>query len=331
MGKIINLEGQRFGRLTIIKDTGKKKWRKVIWLCQCDCGNLTKVQSNSLRTKNTKSCGCRTGRKNLYKEKDWLNKKYKTEELSLAKIGKICGVSIQTILNHMKKFGIKRRNLKEALLSNTKHLSSIDNSCRNKKWLYQKYWGEKLSLTQIANLCRADSSIIHYWMKKHRIKARTLSEAQNIIDKPYNHRSWLRKKYCKDKLTASEIAKICAVKTFNIFHALKKYGIKTRSKSEVQKGEKNSRWLGGISFEPYGIEFNKDLREKIRKRDNYTCQMLECGAVQNGRKFHVHHIDYQKINNEDWNLITLCLPCHMKTNTNREYWENYFTTYICEK
>ena len=58
MSKKINLKGQRFGQLTVIKDTGKRGFGFVVWLCRCDCGNLTKVYSNSLRTKNTRSCGC---------------------------------------------------------------------------------------------------------------------------------------------------------------------------------------------------------------------------------------------------------------------------------
>ena len=31
---------------------------KIYWLCECDCGNTCIVEGNSLRTGNTKSCGC---------------------------------------------------------------------------------------------------------------------------------------------------------------------------------------------------------------------------------------------------------------------------------
>jgi hypothetical protein len=37
----------------------------------------------------------------------------------------------------------------------------------------------------------------------------------------------------------------------------------------------------------------------------------------------VHHIDYDKKNNDERNLITLCISCHSKTNANREYWIEY--------
>ncbi len=92
----------------------------------------------------------------------------------------------------------------------------------------------------------------------------------------------------------------------------------------AESGEKHHNWRGGKSFEVYGIDWTPELREQIRKRDNYTCQMLDCGAVQTGRKFPVHHSDYNKRNSDPLNLITLCLPCHTKTEFNRNYWENYF-------
>lgn len=99
-----------------------------------------------------------------------------------------------------------------------------------------------------------------------------------------------------------------------------KYGKENPSYGKI--GILSSNWKGGISFEPYGIEFNKNLKEEIRKRDNYTCQ--ECFKIQEKRKLHVHHIDYNKQNNNQLNLISLCNNCHVKTNYNRIHWENYF-------
>ena len=58
IGPIKNRIGERFGKLTVIEDTGKRENGKVVWKCQCDCGNFCEVSSNSLITGNTKSCGC---------------------------------------------------------------------------------------------------------------------------------------------------------------------------------------------------------------------------------------------------------------------------------
>ena len=50
--------GKRFGRLVVIKDTGKRKNRQKIWLCKCDCGNKKEVPTCYLTSGDTKSCGC---------------------------------------------------------------------------------------------------------------------------------------------------------------------------------------------------------------------------------------------------------------------------------
>ena len=38
----------------------------------------------------------------------------------------------------------------------------------------------------------------------------------------------------------------------------------------------------------------------------------------------VHHIDYNKQNCKENNLITLCLQCNNRVNSNRNYWKEYF-------
>jgi len=94
--------------------------------------------------------------------------------------------------------------------------------------------------------------------------------------------------------------------------------------------EKSSNWLGGKSFEPYGLEFNKILKENIRNRDNHRCQL--CGKHQDEnftksgkkKKLIAHHVDYDKQNNKPENLISLCNSCHMKTNFSRKDWTEYF-------
>lgn len=90
------------------------------------------------------------------------------------------------------------------------------------------------------------------------------------------------------------------------------------------KGKDNGMWNNGSSFEPYSTDWTEELKRKIRKRDNYTCQ--KCGKKwKKGMiNFDVHHKDYNKKNCKENNLITLCHPCHLKTNSNRKYWIEYF-------
>lgn len=53
----LNLQGQKFGRLTAIRDVGSKNNRRM-WLCLCDCGAEVVVSSSALKWDGAKSCGC---------------------------------------------------------------------------------------------------------------------------------------------------------------------------------------------------------------------------------------------------------------------------------
>jgi 5-methylcytosine-specific restriction endonuclease McrA len=56
--KLKNLQGQRFGRLTVLELVGKNKPGRYSWHCLCDCGKTVTVTSSSLVQGKTKSCGC---------------------------------------------------------------------------------------------------------------------------------------------------------------------------------------------------------------------------------------------------------------------------------
>ena len=86
--------------------------------------------------------------------------------------------------------------------------------------------------------------------------------------------------------------------------------------------EKSHLWKGGNTYQEYSLEWTASLRRLIRKRDNFTCQL--CGTKQDGRSLDVHHIDYIKSNCSPDNLVSLCIPCHRKTNINREKWMSIF-------
>lgn len=57
--KLIDLVGERYGRLVVTKHLGKlKDYRHHFWECVCDCGAVTKASSNNLRMGRMQSCGC---------------------------------------------------------------------------------------------------------------------------------------------------------------------------------------------------------------------------------------------------------------------------------
>ncbi len=91
--------------------------------------------------------------------------------------------------------------------------------------------------------------------------------------------------------------------------------------SDAVKGDKHNNWQGGIGKLPYAFDFNEELKESIKKRDGYRCQFPECGTDID---LAVHHKDYDKMNSDPKNLITLCRKHNAKVNFNREHWTEHF-------
>lgn len=58
MGKKLDLVGQVFGRLTVVSKADRSNSRKVLWNCECSCGNSKVVRGCSLKSGDTQSCGC---------------------------------------------------------------------------------------------------------------------------------------------------------------------------------------------------------------------------------------------------------------------------------
>lgn len=56
--RIIDLTGQKFGKLTVIELAGTDKYGTALWKCKCNCGNMKIVRSVNLKNGYTVSCGC---------------------------------------------------------------------------------------------------------------------------------------------------------------------------------------------------------------------------------------------------------------------------------
>jgi len=122
----------------------------------------------------------------------------------------------------------------------------------------------------------------------------------------------LIKRFCKD--CGKELGR-CAEALDNI-----------RCASCARLGENHPNWIKDRSLLEYADEFTDELKEEIRNRDRRECQL--CHKEELDRKLDVHHIDYNKKNCNEENLISLCNLCHMKTNANRKYWTEYFSSLV---
>lgn len=56
--KLIDLTGQKIGRLTVIERSENNKHGQTTYFCKCDCGETKVVCGHSLRKGTTQSCGC---------------------------------------------------------------------------------------------------------------------------------------------------------------------------------------------------------------------------------------------------------------------------------
>ncbi len=82
---------------------------------------------------------------------------------------------------------------------------------------------------------------------------------------------------------------------------------------KTRTGEKNPRWQGGITGTDteQRNRFNRELRELILARDNYTCQVCQ---TEDSGNLQIDHIkrwsEYPELRFELDNCRTLCRPCH---------------------
>lgn len=105
-----------------------------------------------------------------------------------------------------------------------------------------------------------------------------------------------------------------------------------RKNREANLGEKNHSWRGGISFEPYCHKFTSEFKERVR--DFFDGKCFVCGRKNKNRKLSVHHVNYDKMvccNDVKPLFVALCTSCHIKTNFNREYWEEKLTQQLMSK
>jgi hypothetical protein len=147
-----------------------------------------------------------------------------------------------------------------------------------------------------------------------------------------NHKINLGRKYSQERNEKVRLAKL-GVKRMpfssewlkNMSEAMHQRHKKIRF--GFQRGRNNLSWNGGSSYKThgYGTGWTGYLKTRIIERDGFNCGL--CGDYKN---LAIHHIDYDKQNCNDNNLITLCRSCNVKVNFDRKKWEKLFKEKIRE-
>jgi len=224
----------------------------------------------------------------------------------------------------------------------------------NKQFLIKQYIKNNKTTYEIAKQFNCSQWTIENRLHKYNIPIQYSNRKYFFITKRF-----LIKEYIKSKKSADRIANEVNCSHNIIYNRLRKFNILIRklgshlkNKKRPEHSEKmkmlmkgNRRigdWMSskmgllcpnyvhGHGNFPYSLEFNTELKEQIRQRDSYTCK--KCGIKQKNyyRKLDIHHIDYNKENCNEYNLISLCSKCNNKVNHNRDYWFAYFTYIIKE-
>lgn len=200
----------------------------------------------------------------------------------------------------------------------------INKTSSGKHWKLSEETKKKMSLAQKGKIISQETKD----KLKKALTGRIVSkETREKISKTSKGRIgvWKGKKreptseLVKEKIRASMLKR---KEKFGYINSLETRLKMSKTRKGKSLGDKSHFWKGGISFEPYSIDWKETLRRSIRERDNYTCQI--CGKQQGDIAHDVHHIDYDKKNSNPNNLITLCHSCHAKTNSNREKWLELF-------
>ena len=73
-----------------------------------------------------------------------------------------------------------------------------------------------------------------------------------------------------------------------------------------------------------GQKHTEETKERMSKTQKEKWQNPEYKEIA------IHHIDYNKKNNNPLNLISLCNFCNVSVNASREEWTNYFQNKLLE-
>ena len=160
--------------------------------------------------------------------------------------------------------------------------------------------------------------------KRTRFKKGMVQKTKFHIDKVL-----LNDLYTHQNKSMEDISAILDVCNSTVFNYLVEYNIPRREQgfqegNEIQVGDKHYNWRGGITCEPYCIDWTDTLKEFIKERDRYMCLNPYC--YKGNIVLAVHHIDYDKKNCKPNNLITVCRSCNTRANRDREWHKAWYQT-----
>jgi hypothetical protein len=251
--------------------------------------------------------------------KDFLVNKYIKEKMTVREISSVTGFGEWQISGAFKKLGIQRRSTGEALRVRGTMAGEKHPLYGTKGGFYGKHHSDKSK--------KLKSDKMKDYLKRNpkaleRLKRNLEKRRQNSSGK--NNPNWKGGHYKECSLCgkrfwvqpSGENTRFCSIDCANEWIRI----------SGILSMKNNPNWNGGLSFKPYTPEFNAKLKREIKIRDGGKCKLCD-----SPKRLAVHHINYDKNDCRDENLITLCTNCNGKVNFNRNYWERYLRNVLSNK
>lgn len=221
----------------------------------------------------------------------------------------------------------------------------IKPSC-SEYWIYEHNLSEEEAKIKVKEHQRRSSPrCIEYYLDK----GYTKSEAKKLISNEQRRdKQWFLNQYEDGEKRWEEYRERQAFTNTEEYLGTEKYQELNKQKSErnnidyyigkhgLEAGRK--KWAERYGYNSYeefdkyafkkeyfGLFYNKDYRQLILESQKYKCGNPKCLHKHGGKyQFQLHHIDYNKLNNDRSNLIFLCVSCHGKSNFDRPMWEEYY-------
>lgn len=278
--KVIDLRGQRFGRLLVQHFAGLNSKQHALWECRCDCGNAHTTTGIRLRYGTVNSCGC------LSRD---LTVNRRRQDLAGRKFGRLTVKGYHHTARSYAYWACDCICGARVVVSSQGLLAGRARSCG----CLRRELASKRSRHSIAGR-----------------KFGRLTALKYVRTSRNGHALW----ECR-----CECGGTCEVNGHDLQNGhIKSCGCFRRDLASSHKGSRHPSWNADLDQEsrnkrrrgsPTQLQFSR-VALAVRRRDFNTCVVCGCS----GCMLHIHHLEpwahAPALRYDTANLVTLCRDCH---------------------